>query len=134
MCNASLFDAKGDFSSRAGMSLSLLQGYSSAEEEAEDDAGLHRNSSDDEDDVESERAVRSYSLPVATRPPGSSGLPSAFDAFSEVTSYSSRTTSFFSQFGQMMEALSCFVLFAYEILEFAEAEACHLLMRICDKI
>ncbi|OWM63593.1 uncharacterized protein LOC116194235 [Punica granatum] len=68
------------------MSLSLLQGYSSAEEEAEDDAGQLRNSSDDEDGDESGRPVRSYSsLPEATRPSRESGLPSAFDAFSEIS-------------------------------------------------
>lgn len=89
------------------MSLSLLQGYSSAEEEADDDAGLLRNSSDDEEGDESGRAVRSYSaLPDSIRPPGASGLPSAFDAFSEVTRYTSRTAFMFSQFNQLMMNLT----------------------------
>ncbi|KAK4783892.1 hypothetical protein SAY86_018260 [Trapa natans] len=67
------------------MSLSLLKGYSSAEEEAEDDAVLLPNSSDDEYDEGSRGGVRSYSLPDAIRPPASSGLPSAFDAFDEIS-------------------------------------------------
>lgn len=81
------------------MSLTLIQGYSSAEEE-EDKAELHHNhdfhyhssSDDDDDDGDNEddeasaafnRSMRDRSL-FDLPQPSASGLPSAFDAFSEV--------------------------------------------------
>ncbi|KAL5992362.1 hypothetical protein ACLOJK_013279 [Asimina triloba] len=70
------------------MSLSLLQGYSSAEEEAaavENERFPDEDDSDDEDDEESEAADASqnsiFDLPKSSH---SSLLPSALDAFSEV--------------------------------------------------
>ncbi|EXB55307.1 hypothetical protein L484_017218 [Morus notabilis] len=81
------------------MSLALLQGYSSSEEEAkahqQDHELLHRTSSDDEgggdDDDDDEEASAAFKRSMADRslfdlPQASaSGLPSAFDAFSEVS-------------------------------------------------
>lgn len=78
------------------MSLSLLLGYSSAEEEQEaiHDGFQHRDSSDDDDDGDHDDAAQ---LTADAHPslrdrsifeqphPSASGLPSAFDVFSEVS-------------------------------------------------
>ena len=76
------------------MSLDLIQGYSSAEEEDEqekeqpqNDDVLHRDSSDDDDDDDSSASVNRSIVDrsLFDRPhPNASGLPSAFEAFSEV--------------------------------------------------
>lgn len=67
------------------MSLKLLQGYSSAEEEANDANGDDLSSSDgDELNDEGLKPVQSYAPLLNPNPPSSSGLPSAFEAFSEV--------------------------------------------------
>ncbi|KAL2476901.1 hypothetical protein Fot_46493 [Forsythia ovata] len=69
------------------MSLSLLQSYSSAEEEEEGDGELgdpqFQNSSDDEENGAVSKNP-SYKPLFDSNPPSSSSLPSAFDAFSEV--------------------------------------------------
>lgn len=79
------------------MSLSLIQGYSSAEEEEEDQPHIHNSVSDDQDDADynsaepsaashpslGDRSIFDHHPP----PPSASGLPSAFDAFSEVISF-----------------------------------------------
>ncbi|XP_045825301.1 uncharacterized protein LOC123917584 [Trifolium pratense] len=78
------------------MSLSLIQGYSSAEEEEEDQQKphIHDSDTDDLDDVNDnavepsaashpslgDRSIFDHHPP----PPSASGLPSAFDAFSEI--------------------------------------------------
>ncbi|XP_041011767.1 uncharacterized protein LOC121255480 isoform X1 [Juglans microcarpa x Juglans regia] len=79
------------------MSLSLLQGYSSAEEEAQEQephhAHLHYpNSSDDDDDDDEDEAsaarnhsVRRKSFVDLPQPSSVSGLPSALDVFSQVS-------------------------------------------------
>lgn len=68
------------------MSLSLLQGYSSAEDDGEDLQQLsHEDSSEDEAaNGAVTRTSRSYKPLVDPNPPSASALPSAFDAFSEV--------------------------------------------------
>lgn len=70
------------------MSLALLQGYSSAEEEEVDDP-IHFPNSSEDDGGDDERPRRPFSAgsPLLDVPKPSSnlsGLPSAFDAFSEV--------------------------------------------------
>jgi len=80
------------------MSLSLIQGYSSGEEEEEEDQPhIHDSDSDDQDDADynstepsaashpslGDRSIFDHHPP----PPSASGLPSAFDAFSEVISF-----------------------------------------------
>ncbi|KAA8545599.1 hypothetical protein F0562_020383 [Nyssa sinensis] len=73
------------------MSLALIQGYSSAEEEADVDQLQFRNSSDeedDDDDVSENRSIGNkplFDLPNPSSSAGGSLLPSAFDAFSEVS-------------------------------------------------
>ncbi|KAK9287073.1 hypothetical protein L1049_015483 [Liquidambar formosana] len=68
------------------MSLALLQGYSSAEEEeAEDDQFQYQNSSDDDGDHEpavNGNVKSSFDFPNTS---AASALPSAFAAFSEIT-------------------------------------------------
>lgn len=77
------------------MSLALIQGYSSAEEEEEetiDNETHYQNSSDDDDgDDDAEEAsivahpsLRDRSMFDLPQPSVAPGLPSAFDAFSEV--------------------------------------------------
>ncbi|KAF2309006.1 hypothetical protein GH714_000057 [Hevea brasiliensis] len=73
------------------MSLSLIQGYSSAEEEEEALSEDYRVSSDDDDEDDDSSAVAggrslSYKSVFDQSAPsnGSSGLPSALDVFSEV--------------------------------------------------
>ncbi|TKY59512.1 hypothetical protein E2542_SST16601 [Spatholobus suberectus] len=78
------------------MSLSLIQGYSSAEDEDEDQPQPQPHNSDVEDsDDDAAVAVSAAGHPSLgdrsifehlRNPPSASGLPSAFDAFSEVTS------------------------------------------------
>lgn len=79
------------------MSLSLIQGYSCGEEEEEDQPHIHDSDSDDQDDADynstepsaashpslGDRSIFDHHPP----PPSASGLPSAFDAFSEVISF-----------------------------------------------
>lgn len=69
------------------MSLSLLQSYSSAEEEEGGNGELgdpqYQNSSDDEENCAVLKNP-SYKPLFDPNPPPSSTLPSAFDAFSEV--------------------------------------------------
>ncbi|KAF2309018.1 hypothetical protein GH714_000126 [Hevea brasiliensis] len=74
------------------MSLSLIQGYSSAEEEEEPLSDDYRVSSDDDDEGDDSSAVAggrslSYKSVFDQSAPsnGSSGLPSALDAFSEIS-------------------------------------------------
>ncbi|KAJ7946710.1 Plant/MHJ24-14 protein [Quillaja saponaria] len=74
------------------MSLSLIQGYSSAEEDEQEaivDEFQHQNSSDDEDGNEPSAVVHpslgDRSLFDIPHPSTASGLPSAFDAFSEIS-------------------------------------------------
>lgn len=79
------------------MSLSLIQGYSSAEEEEEEPQYAHLrypNSSDDDEDNDDDRnrASAAPNIPVRDKsifdlpiPSSRSDLPSAFDAFSEVS-------------------------------------------------
>ncbi|KAG7022548.1 hypothetical protein SDJN02_16282 [Cucurbita argyrosperma subsp. argyrosperma] len=76
------------------MSLALLQGYSSAEEEAEDTSVFNNTSSDDDDQdlvvaaastVTVNLSIRDRSLFELPQPSSHPGLPSAFDAFSEVS-------------------------------------------------
>lgn len=77
------------------MSLSLIQGYSSGEEEEEEDQPhIHDSDFDDQDDTDynsaepsaashpslGDRSIFDHHPP----PPSASGLPSAFDAFSEI--------------------------------------------------
>ncbi|KAL5857299.1 hypothetical protein ACOSQ3_004757 [Xanthoceras sorbifolium] len=63
------------------MSLTLIQGYSSAEEEENE---LHyQNSSDDQDDASA--GGNHNSAFDHLKPSAASGLPSAFDAFSEIS-------------------------------------------------
>lgn len=81
---------------RKAMSLALLQSYSSAEEEEEEAEQVHLryNSSDEDGDDENDRREASASLsrPISdgsffdlpNPSSNASGLPSAFDAFSEV--------------------------------------------------
>lgn len=70
------------------MSLSLIQGYSSAEDEEEakeNDEQLHfQNSSDDDGDATANRSIGYNSLFDIPKPSSASGLPSAFDVFSQV--------------------------------------------------
>ncbi|XP_010269222.1 PREDICTED: uncharacterized protein LOC104605955 [Nelumbo nucifera] len=67
------------------MSLALLQGYSSAEEEEEEPL-LDENSSDDDiEDIISSRSRVEKSLFDLPKPSGKSLLPSAFEAFSEIS-------------------------------------------------
>ncbi|GLT90570.1 hypothetical protein SLE2022_084960 [Rubroshorea leprosula] len=76
------------------MSLSLLQGYSSAEEEeeeteVEDNQVHHQHSSDDDEEVEPSAAVKRYDSSVfqfsnPSHHNNNSGLPSAFEAFSQI--------------------------------------------------
>lgn len=78
------------------MSLALIQGYSSAEEEEEaqthldNDDQLHSHTSSDDDDGDFDQASAAFNRSIRDRSlfdlpqPNSSGLPSAFDAFSEV--------------------------------------------------
>lgn len=75
------------------MSLALLQGYSSAEEEAEDNSVFNHTSSDDDDEdlaataastVTVNLSIRDKSLFELPQPSSHPDLPSAFDAFSEV--------------------------------------------------
>ncbi|EPS61649.1 hypothetical protein M569_13147 [Genlisea aurea] len=68
------------------MSLNLLQSYSSAEEEEDDSSlQLQDDSSSDVDTYDAPRATDSYKPLSNPNPRSSSSLPSAFDAFSEVT-------------------------------------------------
>uniref|UniRef100_A0A5B7A342 Uncharacterized protein n=1 Tax=Davidia involucrata TaxID=16924 RepID=A0A5B7A342_DAVIN len=74
------------------MSLALLQGYSSAEEEADVDQLQFQNSSDDEEDDDDDASVNRsignkplFDLPKPSSSGVGSSLPSAFDAFSEVS-------------------------------------------------
>lgn len=73
------------------MSLSLLQGYSSAEEEqVEEPEHAHlqypNSSDDDEDDDEASAvSVRNKSFVEVKPPPSGSGLPSALEVFSEIS-------------------------------------------------
>ncbi|KAL7082479.1 hypothetical protein ACP275_14G101000 [Erythranthe tilingii] len=69
------------------MSLSLLQGYSSAEEDDGDQLVLQEEqlSSDDEANDAVPKTSRSYKPLTDPNPPSSSSLPSAFDAFSEIS-------------------------------------------------
>ncbi|KAF8044146.1 hypothetical protein BT93_A2203 [Corymbia citriodora subsp. variegata] len=69
------------------MSLALLQGYSSAEEEEGDDPIHYANSSEDDRDGERPRRplnAGSALFDVPKPSSNSSGLPSAFDVFSEI--------------------------------------------------
>lgn len=77
------------------MSLSLIQGYSSAEDEPDQDQTNDSDieHSDDDATVDAAAAVGHPSLGDRSifnhrpNPPSASGLPSAFDAFSEVTNF-----------------------------------------------
>jgi hypothetical protein len=82
------------------MSLSLIQGYSSAEEQDEDQPNqphIHDSDTDDQDDADDNTAEPSAASHPSLGdrsifdhhppPPSASGLPSAFDAFSEVTCF-----------------------------------------------
>lgn len=83
-------------STESAMSLSLLQGYSSAEEEAQHNSVFNHTSSDDDDEdlasapaaaastVTVNLSIRDKSLFELPQPSSQPGLPSAFDAFSEV--------------------------------------------------
>lgn len=83
-------------STESAMSLALLQGYSSAEEEAEHNSVFNHTSSDDDDEdlaaaaasaastVTVNLSIRDKSLFELPQPSSQPGLPSAFDAFSEV--------------------------------------------------
>ena len=69
------------------MSLALIQGYSSAEEEENDRFSQNSSEEDDQNDV----AYAPLSRPIGDKPSfhfptasSGSALPSAFDAFSEV--------------------------------------------------
>ncbi|KAK3031496.1 hypothetical protein RJ639_036010 [Escallonia herrerae] len=72
------------------MSLSLLQGYSSAEDDQQEPELRLINSSDEDDDDSEESDDVLETLPIGKKPsfelpkPSSSLLPSAFDAFSKV--------------------------------------------------
>ncbi|KAL1544381.1 hypothetical protein AAHA92_21242 [Salvia divinorum] len=66
------------------MSLSLLQSYSSADEDEEDQLSDDDISSSDEPSHAVPRTIRSYKPLFDSDPPSSSSLPSALDAFSEV--------------------------------------------------
>ncbi|KAL4036697.1 hypothetical protein IC575_000261 [Cucumis melo] len=84
-------------STESAMSLALLQGYSSAEEEAEHNSVFNHTSSDDDDEdlaaaaasaastVTVNLSIRDKSLFELPQPSSQPGLPSAFDAFSEVS-------------------------------------------------
>ncbi|KAK0589271.1 hypothetical protein LWI29_011952 [Acer saccharum] len=69
------------------MSLTLIQNYSSAEEEEEEEQEeLHyHNSSDDHDDASAAAGNYNSSIFHFSKPSPASGLPSAFDVFSEVS-------------------------------------------------
>ncbi|KAI9178020.1 hypothetical protein LWI28_021754 [Acer negundo] len=69
------------------MSLTLIQNYSSAEEEEEEEQEeLHyHNSSDDHDDGSAAAGNYNSSVFHFSKPSPASGLPSAFDVFSEVS-------------------------------------------------
>ncbi|TXG53926.1 hypothetical protein EZV62_019182 [Acer yangbiense] len=68
------------------MSLTLIQNYSSAEEEEEEQEELHyHNSSDDHDDASAAAGNYNSSIFHFSKPSPASGLPSAFDVFSEVS-------------------------------------------------
>ncbi|KAL3515546.1 hypothetical protein ACH5RR_022448 [Cinchona calisaya] len=71
------------------MSLSLLQGYSSEEEEEEKQNTQELNSDEDDDDHRRNQSdgvsSNRYKPLVDPNPPSSSSLPSALDAFSEVS-------------------------------------------------
>ncbi|KAK7274662.1 hypothetical protein RIF29_15758 [Crotalaria pallida] len=77
------------------MSLSLIQGYSSAEEEEDDDQHQHLHNSSDSDDDDAAAADTSSAAPHPSlsnrsifdlpQPSSASGLPSAFDVFSEIS-------------------------------------------------
>lgn len=80
------------------MSLSLIQGYSSAEEEQDEDQPQPHNSDleDSDDDDAAAGTITAANHPSlgdrsifdhVPNPPSASGLPSAFDAFSEVTNF-----------------------------------------------
>lgn len=76
------------------MSLSLIQGYSSAEEDESHQPPIHDSDTDDQEYADQnagepsaashpslgDRSIFDHLPP----PPSASGLPSAFDAFSEV--------------------------------------------------
>lgn len=71
------------------MSLALIQDYSSAEEVEEEDYQQQyefQNSSDDQDDAvpPSSSSNRYHPVLNVPKPSNSSGLPSAFDVFSQV--------------------------------------------------
>lgn len=71
------------------MSLALIQDYSSAEEVEEEDYQQQyefQNSSDDQDDTvpPSSSSNRYHPVLNVPKPSNSSGLPSAFDVFSQV--------------------------------------------------
>lgn len=75
------------------MSLSLIQGYSSAEDEQDQDQTQNSDLENSDDDAPVATAVGHPSLGDRSifnhlpNPPSVSGLPSAFDAFSEVTNF-----------------------------------------------
>ena len=70
------------------MSLSLLQGYSSAEEEEEEEAEKERFSdedfSEDDDEIAANRSASENPFSQLPKSSSNSLLPSAFDVFSEV--------------------------------------------------
>ncbi|KAK2663523.1 hypothetical protein Ddye_002097 [Dipteronia dyeriana] len=68
------------------MSLTLIQNYSSADDEEEEQEELHyHNSSDDHDDASAAAGSYNSSVFHISKPSSASGLPSAFDVFSEVS-------------------------------------------------
>jgi len=74
------------------MSLSLIQGYSSAEDEQDQDQTQNSDLEHSDDDAPAAAAAAGHPslgdrsiFDHLPNPPSASGLPSAFDAFSEVT-------------------------------------------------
>lgn len=76
------------------MSLSLIQGYSSGEDEPQQ-PHIHDSDTEEEDDADTAEPSSTSHPSLGDRsifdhlppPPSASGLPSAFDAFSEVISF-----------------------------------------------
>ena len=108
------------------MSLSLLQGYSSAEEEDDQQPQhpyLQNSDEDEEDDDEDEQndkegAIHDKSfikLPIPSSGSGSSGLPSVLDLFSEVHLSLSLSLSLF---GIILLLLSFFTVMNNESSEY----------------
>lgn len=76
------------------MSLSLIQGYSSAEDEPDQDQTNNSDLEHSDDDAPAPAAAVGHPslgdrsiFDHLPNPPSASGLPSAFDAFSEVTNF-----------------------------------------------